>query len=176
MTMVVNLFGPPCSGKSTTAAGLFYKLKMQHKHCEMVREYIKSWSWEGRKPGEYDQLYLLGKQAKYESLLYGKVDYIITDSPILLSGFYEHYHDGEYIVRNAAMEFMHKAQEKGISYKNIWLPSHDKFDARGRHHGQEEISKIEQEMFAWLLSTGFDVTSLADVPLDKRVDVIMDLI
>lgn len=175
-TVVINLFGPPCSGKSTTAAGLYYYLKMRHKHCEMVREYIKSWSWEGRIPNEYDQVYLFGKQAKYESLLYGKVDYIITDSPILIGGFYEHWHDSESIVRNAAMEFMSKAEEKGVIYKNFWLPSHENFDSRGRHHDEEQVKKLEPEMLSWLLGTGYNMIQLKDVPLDKRVETILGIL
>lgn len=175
-TVVINLFGPPCSGKSTTAAGLYYYLKMRHKHCEMVREYIKSWSWEGRIPNEYDQVYLFGKQAKYESLLYGKVDYIITDSPILMGGFYEHWHDSESIVRNAAMEFMLKAEERGVVYKNFWLPSHENFDNRGRHHDEEQVKKLEPEMLSWLLGTGHNLVQLKNVPLEQRVETILNIL
>ena len=40
-TIVVNLIGGPGSGKSTTAAGLFYNLKKLGINCEMALEYAK---------------------------------------------------------------------------------------------------------------------------------------
>ena len=39
--IVVNLFAGPGSGKSTTCAGLFSKLKLAGIYCEMVLEYAK---------------------------------------------------------------------------------------------------------------------------------------
>ena len=40
-TLVINLIGGPCSGKSTIAAELFARLKKMGIHCELVSEYIK---------------------------------------------------------------------------------------------------------------------------------------
>ena len=40
-TLVINLIGGPCSGKSTIAAELFARLKKMGVHCELVSEYIK---------------------------------------------------------------------------------------------------------------------------------------
>lgn len=175
MTTVINLFGAPGSGKSTTAAGLFYNLKLQHTHCEMVREYVKSWSWEGRKPGEYDQMYILGKQIKYESLLYGKVDVIITDSPIILSGFYEHLYDVGDMVADAATKFMSKAQSKGIIYKNYWLESHAHYDERGRYQTPEEAEILGPQMKTWLTKMGVKL-DVVDSQLEERVNYILNSI
>ena len=36
-TVVVNLFGGPCCGKSTVASGLFYELKCLGIDCESKR-------------------------------------------------------------------------------------------------------------------------------------------
>ncbi len=173
MTIVVNLYGSPGTGKSTTAAGVYYFLKMQHKHCEMVREYIKSWAWEGRTPNNYDQVYLFGKQAKYESLLYGKVDFIITDSPLLLSGFYEWWHQDSELVTKAAREFMRSANVHGVEYINFWLGGHEHFDPRGRNHGKEEVAAIENAMKLWLNRNNVELIDV-NVPLDKRVDFILE--
>ena len=175
MTVVVNLFGAPGSGKSTTAAGIFYNLKLKHTHCEMVREYVKSWSWEGRKPGDYDQMYILGKQIKYESLLYGKVDVLVTDSPIILSGFYEHFHGTGDMAAVAAAKFMTKAESNGIQYKNFWLSSHEHFDERGRHHSKEEVEDIGPQMREWLSKMGVQL-NVVDSQLEDRVNYILNSI
>jgi len=173
MTVVINLFGAPCSGKSTAAAGIFYELKKNHVHCEMVREYIKSWAWEGRKPNAYDQMFLLGKQSKYESMLYGKVDFIVTDSPILLSGFYDQYYANSTIVADAAMAFTERAKANGITYLNFWLHGHNRYDARGRNQEQEEAEVLAVHMKAWLDSLGVDIIDVDGI-LDDRVSSILN--
>ena len=45
-TLVVNLYGAPGSGKSTGAAYLFSRLKMNGVDCEYVPEFAKSAVWE----------------------------------------------------------------------------------------------------------------------------------
>ena len=84
-TTIINLYGGPGTGKSTSAAYFYYLLKAQGKNVELVREYVKDWAWEGRKISTYDQIYFLGKQVRRESMLYGKVDWIVTDSPIMMN-------------------------------------------------------------------------------------------
>src|SRR4051812_30110643 len=88
-TTLINLWGGPGSGKSTTAAGVFSAMKMAGVSCELVTEYVKQWAWRGDKIGDFDDVYLTAKQLRRESCLYGKVEYIITDSPISLGALYE---------------------------------------------------------------------------------------
>lgn len=45
-TIIVNIYGSPSAGKSTTAAGVFYELKRNGIRCELVTEYAKSKVWE----------------------------------------------------------------------------------------------------------------------------------
>lgn len=88
MSTIINLYGGPGTGKSTSAADLFALLKRKGKNAELVREYVKEWAWEKRNISVFDQVYFLGKQSRKESMLYGKVDYIVTDSPVFLSAVY----------------------------------------------------------------------------------------
>ena len=88
-TYVVNFFGGPGSGKSTTAAGLFHDMKVAGESVELVREYCKNWAWTNRPIGKWDGLYFMAKQLHSENALYGKVDTIITDAPIMLQAVYE---------------------------------------------------------------------------------------
>jgi ATP:corrinoid adenosyltransferase len=59
---VINIFAGPCAGKSTTAAGLFYLMKVSGYNVELVTEYAKDMTWEGRHNILGDQLYILAKQ------------------------------------------------------------------------------------------------------------------
>lgn len=45
-TLIVNLVAGPGTGKSTTMAGVFYKLKSLGIDCEMVTEFAKELVWE----------------------------------------------------------------------------------------------------------------------------------
>ena len=40
-TIIINLIGAPCAGKSTLAALVFSKLKMNNISCEIVTEFAK---------------------------------------------------------------------------------------------------------------------------------------
>lgn len=86
---VVNFFGGPGAGKSTAAAGLFYKMKSSHVSAELVTEYAKDAVWECRHNLMKDQLYLLAKQnRRIARLLEHPIRFAVTDSPILLCAAY----------------------------------------------------------------------------------------
>ena len=91
MTILINLFGQPSAGKSTTSAELFAKMKYLKLDVELCQEWVKKWAWEGRVPNKYDQYYISGKEIHQQSRLFGKVEYIISDSPVFLGSFYNYY-------------------------------------------------------------------------------------
>lgn len=83
-TIIVNLFGGPGSGKSTTAAGLFHKLKINGINCELVTEFAKHITWKEDFNTLKNQIYVFAKQHDRMFHLKDKVDVIITDSPIIM--------------------------------------------------------------------------------------------
>ncbi len=86
--LIVNLFGGPGSGKSTTAAGVYYHLKMLHMNVELALEFAKELTWEDRNIALDDQPYILGEQHHRLHRLDGQVDAIITDCPINMGTAY----------------------------------------------------------------------------------------
>ncbi len=89
MTTVINLFGPSGAGKSTTALGLAYELKLKGYKVEVVTEWIKEKIFANDLSVVKDQLYIFAKQRRKQFILQDKgLDFIVTDSPLLLSGFY----------------------------------------------------------------------------------------
>lgn len=88
--LVVNLFGVPGAGKSTGAAYIFSQLKMAGVNAELITEFAKDKVWE-ENPTIFqpdNQIYIFGKQFYKMSRCKDKVDVIVTDSPLLLSSFY----------------------------------------------------------------------------------------
>lgn len=94
---VINLFGGPGVGKSTVAADLFAMMKREGYNVELVNEYAKEVTWEGHFSYLDDEFYVLAHQNRRLVRLKDKVDYVITDSPILLGlaytppGYYPQY-------------------------------------------------------------------------------------
>lgn len=73
---------------STGAAYIFSQLKMRNINCELVTEFAKDLTWEGRTLSLSCQEYVFGKQSFRMKRCRDKVDVIITDSPIPLGIFY----------------------------------------------------------------------------------------
>jgi adenylate kinase family enzyme len=88
MSLIVNIWGGPGSGKSSTAAHLFAKMKQAGYSCELVSEEAKKIVWEGHLNLLEDQWYISAMQNRKLMRLKGKVDYIITDSPLLMGTLY----------------------------------------------------------------------------------------
>ncbi len=150
MTKVISLFGGSGLGKSTLAAGLYAAMKAKGIHCELVREYVKQWAWEGTKIGPYDQPYIFGKQSRAEARLYGKVDYIIPDSPLLLSPVYETFYTGKSLVLTTVLNFLGLTKDTGVEHKNFVLARHKPFDTRGRYETAEQATKVDAHVYKCL--------------------------
>ena len=86
--IVINLFGPPGSGKSTGAAYIFSELKRAGVNAELVTEYAKDKTWERNMIALGCQEYIFGKQSYRLARCRDKVDVIVTDSPLPLSIIY----------------------------------------------------------------------------------------
>lgn len=86
---VINVLGGPGKGKSTLASGLFCKMKMEGYDVELVTEYAKQLVWSKRFDELDNQVYVTAKQFHHQYILEGEVEYMVTDSPIILGAIYE---------------------------------------------------------------------------------------
>lgn len=129
---VINFYGGAGVGKSTHAAGLFYHMKSQGYNVELINEYAKQMVWEGHSEVMRDQFYLAANQHRQMIRLDGKVDYCITDSPMLLNIVYRDMY-GEPLYSNALDALVLECHNR---YENINIfmgrPARSKFKQEGR--------------------------------------------
>jgi len=140
---VINLFGGPGSGKSTTAAGLFYKMKLQHRSVELVSEYAKKLLYANRLEYMLDQQeYIFAKQNQLLHTLRDRVDYAITDSPLLLSNVYV---SDDWVCVDQFRDLV-IATFNTYDNINIVLQRPEEFQQYGRRHNKAESEVIDGEV------------------------------
>lgn len=166
-TIIVNLFAGPGAGKSTGAAYIFSKLKMVGVDAEYVSEFAKDKVWENNSEVFKCQFYVTGKQAFKISRCYGKVDVIVTDSPILLGAAYA---DNEALKAACEYEFC-KYRDRN---ENILLKRVKAYNPNGRHQSEDEAKEIDKQMKDLLEET---LTPYREFPGNQAgYDAIVELI
>jgi tRNA uridine 5-carbamoylmethylation protein Kti12 len=93
---IINFVAGPGAGKSTLAHTLFAHMKKKGYNVEFVHEYAKDLTWEERFNCLSDQLYVAAKQNRKLARLKGKVDWVVTDTSLILGLMYmpDDYLDG----------------------------------------------------------------------------------
>lgn len=162
--IVINLFAGPGSGKSTTCAGVFSKLKLAGVNCEMALEYAKDKVWENSLDVLDDQIYVFGKQLHRLNRLKGKVDVIITDSPILLSIIYNK--EASNYLDDLVIEQFHK-----FNNLNYYVVRDESFNPKGRVQNHEESMEKDDQIKTLLNEHNISYTT---VYKHNSVDTIVD--
>lgn len=150
MTVVVNFWGGPGSGKSSLTGGLFYNLKTKHLiRSEMAREIAKVLVWDGRHKMLQQQGLVTALQKQEIDIVHDHVNVVICDSPILLGSIYapkhypQSYHD--------FLLWQHNQYDN----INIVVNRNKPFDPNGRMHNEEEAADAHLEIIQLLNKNGF---------------------
>lgn len=96
--LVINLWGGPGAGKTTTAAGLFYLLRHYwNTNTELVTEFATDLCFERARDNLKNQVYLLGNQHhRLWRLSQIGVQVAVTDAPIGLNDVYSNIYSQKY--------------------------------------------------------------------------------
>lgn len=170
---VVNIFGSPGAGKSTARAGLFYKMKMSGSSVEEVTEYAKDVVWEERYNVFQDQLYLLAKQNRKLLRLREKVEYVLTDSPIILNAVYleqcKHLNKFSNTLSSLILEVFNEYDNI-----NIFLNRKHKYEEIGRYQSELESDEISKNIKQLLYDNNIQFLEIDSNHLD--IDKLYELI
>lgn len=164
-TLVVNFYGGPGTGKSTTAALTFGKLKQRDVSAELVTEFAKDLVWEGRSTIEC-QPYIFGKQLWRLERLLGQVEVVVTDSPLLLCAIY-----GE----NLGKPWREVIRGRYDTMRNLDVflrrdEAHHPYRAEGRYQATvAEAALNDEKILDLLIEEQISYTSMEMGPLSAEI-------
>lgn len=170
-TIIVNLFGGPGSGKSTTAAGLFHKLKIDGINCELVTEFAKHITWKEDFNTLKNQIYVFAKQHDRMFHLKGKVDVIITDSPIIMGLSYCNW---DLMSRSFEQLVVDEFNKNDVVNVNYFINRVKEYNPSGRSQTEEEAKEKDKHIKTLLNKYNVSFGSIDGD--EKAVDSLFDVI
>ena len=153
-TIVCNLFGGACVGKSVLMAQVFADLKILGIECEMAPEYAKEKVWDESFRVMDDQIYIFAKQLHKLNRLLGKVDVIICDSPLPFSLIYD---------KSANKSFADLVLDQFNRFNNInyLIERSTSYIPVGRLQNEEEAKEIDSRILTLLNEKGIKYESIS---------------
>ena len=139
-TLVINLIGGPCSGKSTISAELFARLKKMGVKCELCTEYIKERIYEENKTIANNQIALFGMEHYALMNKIGKVDVLIHDGSLINNIQYNYENNEEFNALIITEYRKFNNLDFFIKRGNI------EYETYGRIHNYEQALKIDEEI------------------------------
>lgn len=144
LPIVINGYGGPGAGKSTACLEITAALKKEGYNAEYVQEYAKELVYEkdmemldGSPEHQYE---ILKEQTRRMDRLYDQVDFIVTDSPVMLNTIYNKQLTPEY------ESLVNELQEEYINYSFFMERDASNFEEEGRIHNLTESIEKDNEI------------------------------
>lgn len=143
-------------------------MKLALYNVELVTEFAKDLVWSERYHMLDDQLYILAKQNHRLNRLRGKVDWVITDSPLLISLFH--------LPPDYPDSFRQFILDLSATYENVffYMERAKPYVPIGRMETEEESNAIGQDIRVTLEQLGVVFRTVAGT--DNAPDNIIDVI
>ena len=147
--VVINGYGGPGAGKSTACMEITAALKKAGYGAEYVQEYAKELVYDKNMEmldgSAKNQFEILKEQTRRVDRLYDQVDFIVTDSPILLNEIYNKELTPEY------RDIVGKIQNSYSNFSFFIERDASNFEEEGRIHNLAESIQKDQEIRDMLL-------------------------
>ena len=102
-------------------------------------------------------------------------DYVISDSPVFLTGFYQEHYTGKTSLMPIIHDFYDMAKEDNVEVYNFFLTKNKKYNPAGRYQTEEQAEEIGKELKEWLERNDIKYYYL-DCPDKVRVEKILEII
>lgn len=146
--IIINLFAGPGAGKTTTAMEISAELKKKGINLEYVPEYAKELVYAERYDLLADQAHVTDTQYQRFDALRGKVDVIVTDSPVLLGLIYG---KGKLSPEN---EQKVKEYHNSFDTFNLFIERGEGYQQDGRRETRTEAEEKDREIRQMLKDNG----------------------
>ena len=147
MTKIISFLGGPGTGKSVAAANAYAQLKARGFSCELTREFATDLVWNERVGDLKDQNYIFAEQNYRQQKLMGKVDFIITDTSLLLSIIYRRLYRNSYLADTCFEKLVFEVFNKYDNISFIIKRTNSSFGSEGRIHNMEEALVIDKMIY-----------------------------
>ncbi len=142
-TYIVNFISGPGSGKTTLAALTFANLKLKGYVVEYIQEFAKKLIWMEDYETLNNQYFVSNGQYKILKSMKGKVDFIVTDGP-LINELYYNRHNKDNISNIEKTENLILNAHRDFNNINIFLKRGNfKYEQQGRQQNEEEAKEID---------------------------------
>jgi hypothetical protein len=156
------------------ASHLFSLLKYKGVNCELINEFAKEKTWENNSTALSDQFYITACQHYKQHILIGKVDVIITDSPIILGLFYykdqvliNPLYDTNKLYKELVLAIFH--QQNNMNY----FVNRDKpYNPNGRNQTEEQAKELDRTIKEYLDKHFIHYTNVIGV--EEDIEIIRD--
>ncbi|MBW3545453.1 MAG: hypothetical protein KY428_07640 [Bacteroidetes bacterium] len=165
--IVVNLFGPPNSGKTVASASIFAKLKKKHIDAVLIPEFATMKAIEENTKAFKNQLFIWANQQYQIFCGYQHARVVLTDSPILLGAIYNSERPS---LCSVIME-----EHQRYNNLNIMMELSDDYPYSmvARVHSYTESQGIGRQMISLLESNDIPFLYYNETTEDEIVDLIM---
>ena len=175
-TIIINFIAGPGAGKTILAALTFAELKLRGKICEYVQEYAKTLVWLKKFELLNDQYFVSSHQNDLLRAITsaGKVDYVITDGPLLNGLYYNRYNPDNVSAVDKTEQFVLDRYAEFDNF-NIYLHRGTfPYEQEGRLQTLEQAKEVDRVLLAMLKEKGIPLMEIPSSP--ESVKVIVDTI